>query len=151
MHSVEIQQIPGDEFYQYGDPHPDAYLVRKRVFIDEQDVPEAIELDGHDRDAIHFVAYEGDAPVGTARLRFIDDETAKPERVAVRQSYRGRGIGTALMDAVETEALDRGSTRAFIHAQTAVQEFYAARGYEPRGDTFEEAGIPHIEMVKELA
>lgn len=142
----------------------DALAVRRAVFVDEQDVPPDLEADGFDElgGATHFVAYDGDRAVGAARLRPSDsrraadaadageDERAKVERVAVRSTERGEGWGARLMDAVEAEARDRGFDRLVLHAQTAVEGFYAARGYERVGEEFEEAGIPHVEMVREL-
>lgn len=59
---MEIRRIDG------GRP-PDAISVRRAVFVDEQGVPEELELDGNDDDATHFVASDGGRPVGVARLR----------------------------------------------------------------------------------
>src|SRR5256886_11575376 len=45
-----------------------AFAIRTRVFVKEQGVPEAIELDRDDRRAWHFLAFVGRRPVGTARI-----------------------------------------------------------------------------------
>jgi predicted GNAT family N-acyltransferase len=145
MTEYEVRRLDWDAAFD------DAYDVRREVFIDEQDVPEEIELDGKDADAIHFVAYDSDdTPVGTARLRVVDDATGKAERVAVRAANRGHGLGEQLMKDLEREAEDRGCSRILLHAQTRVEGFYSGLGYETISDVFEEAGIPHVEMVKEL-
>jgi len=130
----------------------DAFAVRRAVFVDEQDVPEEVEMDEHDAGATHFVAYDTarGEPVGTARLRFPEEATGKAERVAVLRPYRGQGIGVRLMERVESEARDRGCSRVRLNAQTHVEEFYADLGYETVSGVFHEAGIPHVEMVKEL-
>ncbi|WP_254841342.1 GNAT family N-acetyltransferase [Natronomonas marina] len=128
----------------------DALAVRREVFVDEQDVPEHRELDGRDDAATHFVAYDGDRPVGAARLRAYDDATAKVERVAVLASERGRGLGRELMDAVETQAIGDGYEAVVLHAQVPVVEFYERLGYEVTSEPFEDAGIPHREMRKDL-
>jgi predicted GNAT family N-acyltransferase len=128
-----------------------AHAVRRAVFIAEQGVPEAIEMDGADEEATHVVAYDpvrGHA-VGTARLRSVDGH-AKVERVAVHANHRGDGLGTQLMDAIERVARTQGHDESHLHAQTAVEPFYRSLGYETVSDTFEEAGIPHVEMVKRL-
>ncbi|WP_435096611.1 GNAT family N-acetyltransferase [Halarchaeum sp. P4] len=130
--------------------YEDALTVRYAVFVDEQGVPEELEVDEHEGRATHYVAYADDAPVGAARWREYDDETVKVERVAVRETHRGEGWGARLMDAVEDDARDAGYERARLHAQTPVVDFYSARGYEQRGEEFEEAGIPHVEMEKPL-
>ncbi|WP_380675144.1 GNAT family N-acetyltransferase [Salinigranum sp. GCM10025319] len=138
----------------------DALAVRRTVFVDEQGVPPDLETDAFDvlDAATHVVAYDGDTAVGAARLRpYEGDETgddsstcAKVERVAVRAERRGEGWGTRLMDAVESEARRVGFERLVLHAQTPVEDFYRARGYRTVGGEFAEAGIPHVEMVRDL-
>jgi len=146
MSSFEVHRIPGDGRLE------DAFAVREVVLIDEQDVPEEIEMDGADEDAVHFIIYDSDAekPVGTARLRPPEDGIAKPERVAVLEAYRGHGLGRKLMSLIEAEARSQGCERAALHAQTHVIDFYEGLGYEVVSEEFEEAGIPHVEMEKEL-
>ncbi|WP_135363550.1 GNAT family N-acetyltransferase [Halosimplex halophilum] len=126
-----------------------ALAVRREVFVEEQGVPEDIEMDGKDDEAVHFVAVDDD-PVGAARLREVDPDVGKVERVAVVADRRGEGLGRALMDRLEATAADRGIDRLTMHAQTHVEGFYERLGYERTSDVFEEAGIDHVEMEKEL-
>jgi len=128
-----------------------ALTVRRAVFVEEQGVPEDRERDGCDDEAVHFLATEAGDPVGTARLRRVDDATGKVERVAVLPDHRGEGWGRRLMAAVEDEARRRGLDRLVLHSQTDVEGFYRALDYGTTSDVFEEAGIPHVEMEKELA
>ena len=128
-----------------------AHTVRRRVFIEEQGVPEAEEMDDKDDEATHVVLTDDGAPVATARLRFVEATTVRVERVAVFEQYRGAGLGGRVMDIAESTARDRGATTAILHGQCRVEGFYEALGYETRGETFEEAGIPHVEMVKSLS
>ncbi|WP_225334231.1 GNAT family N-acetyltransferase [Halomicrobium urmianum] len=127
-----------------------ALSVRRAVFVEEQGVPEDRERDGRDAAAVHFLACEAGDPVGTARLRRVDDATGKVERVAVLPDHRGEGWGRRLMAAVEDEARRRGLDRLRLHAQTSVEGFYRALDYQTTSDVFEEAGIPHVEMETEL-
>ena len=129
----------------------DAFSVRRAVFIEEQDVPEELELDGDDEAATQFVAYDDGRPVGTARLRKDDETTVKAERVAVLSDERGRGIGRRLMAAVEAHAVDAGYETVVLHAQVPVVGFYEELGYTTTSDVFEDAGIPHREMRKGLS
>ncbi|PSQ40212.1 GNAT family N-acetyltransferase [Halobacteriales archaeon QS_9_68_42] len=128
----------------------DALAVRRAVFVEEQGVPEHLEVDGNDDSATHFVAYDGDRSVGAARFRPYDDSTAKVERVAVLKPERGAGIGRRLMDAVETAAADDGYESVVLHAQVPVVGFYERLDYEVTSEEFENAGIPHREMWKGL-
>ncbi|RKD93277.1 GNAT family N-acetyltransferase [Halopiger aswanensis] len=135
----------------------DAFAVRQTVFVEEQGVDEDLEYDEHDdpdADAVHFVAYAGGQPVGAARLREYEtddgDVVGKVERVAVLESHREAGVGRELMCATEEAARERGFEAIKLHAQTRVEGFYRSLGYESRGEEFDEAGIPHIEMRKSL-
>ena len=143
----------------------DAFAIRREVFVREQGVDEEIEWDAYDEPnapATHFVAYDGGEVVGAARLRTAeggaergsntpDHGTGKVERVVVAADRRGEGWGRCVMNAVESRAREEGFDRLALHAQTPVQEFYEALGYEAYGDEFEEAGIPHVEMAKALS
>ncbi|SDD04580.1 GNAT family N-acetyltransferase [Natrinema hispanicum] len=128
----------------------DAFAVRHTVFVEEQDVDEELEYDTHDETATHFVAYDGDEPIGAARLREYEDDIGKVERVAVRTSRRNAGIGRALMERLEKQAEAIGFDTLTLHSQTQAADFYRTLGYERRGAEFEEAGIPHVEMRKSL-
>jgi len=128
----------------------DGFDVRRDVFIEEQGVSEAEEMDGRDDEAAQFVAYDDDYPVGTARVREPDDGVGKVERVAVREQYRRRGVGKAIMQRVESWANDHGLERLKLHAQTHVEAFYADLGYETTSGVFEEANIDHVAMEKPL-
>ena len=127
-----------------------AFDVRRDVFVDEQGVDEAIEIDGKDPDATHVLAWIDGTAVGTARLRAVDDRTGKVERVAVRRDHRGSGIGREIMAEIEAIAAEGDLDRLELHSQTRVEAFYERLGYETTSDVFDEAGIPHVEMEKEL-
>ena len=146
MSRYRSERVPGDGELS------DAFAVRRDVFIDEQGVSEAEEMDGKDEDAVHLVLHDTDTgePVGTARLRTPEPEVAKVERVAVREAYRREGLGVELMELIEDEAREQGCTHAVLHAQSRVIQFYEDLGYEITSEEFEEAGIPHVEMEKPL-
>ncbi|MEF8807161.1 GNAT family N-acetyltransferase [Natronomonas sp.] len=129
----------------------DALAVRREVFIEEQGVPEDLEIDGKDEAAIGFVAYSDGDPVGAARIRDYDDSTAKVERVAVVESERETGLGRKIMAVVEDTARAEGYEEIVLHAQAPVIGFYERLGYEITSEEFDEAGIPHREMRKSLA
>lgn len=128
----------------------EAAAVRMAVFVEEQGVSKDEEMDGKDPNAVQFLARDEDDPIGTARLRFPTRSVGKVERVAVRKPYRGEGVGAALMEAIEEAADEEGATELMLHAQTRVEAFYERLGYETVSDEFEEAGIPHVEMRKQL-
>ena len=83
--------------------------IRRKVFVEEQAVPEELELDAHDATAVHLLAVADGRPVGTARL-LIDGDHAKIGRVAVLAETRGTGAGAALMRAALDKLNDRQRT-----------------------------------------
>ena len=124
--------------------------IRIRVFCHEQGVSRDIELDGLDGVCRHYVAFiEADA-VGTARARPIDDKTIKFERVAVLKEFRGRDFGKSLMELAISDATENGYRKAILNAQTHAEPFYQSLGFSQQGERFEEAGIPHIQMIRML-
>jgi predicted GNAT family N-acyltransferase len=127
----------------------EAFEVRFEVFVDEQGVPRELEMDEFDAGATHLVAIRGDRVVGTLRM-LEHDGAAKIGRVAVRVAARRAGIGTRLMDRAAAIALERGFGEIILHAQVAVAGFYRRLGYVAEGDRFDEAGIPHVAMRKQI-
>lgn len=120
--------------------------LRRIVFIQEQDVPEAEEMDGMDDSAIHFLATLDGKPVGTARMH-ITDGTAKIGRVCVLAETRGSGLGAALMQSVVDHARAcEGAERAILGAQLHALRFYEKLGFAAYGPEFDDAGIPHRMM-----
>ena len=82
----------------------DLRRIREKVFIAEQAVPPELEWDTEDPQAVHFLAYEGDYAIGTARL-LPDGQIG---RVSVLKDWRGLNVGDALLAAVIAEAERRG-------------------------------------------
>ena len=119
--------------------------IRNQVFIKEQNVPQTIEFDGLDKESVHVVVKLEKKTIGCARIRFINGKI-KLERVAILKEYRNRGLGTQLMQYLTAYCEAHNASEIVIHAQYHLKQFYAELGFYPRGKTFFEAGIKHIEM-----
>ena len=116
--------------------------IRLQVFVQEQKVPQSLELDGLDATAVHFLALVNDSPIGTSRLL----PSGQIGRMAVLSPYRNQGIGGKLLHATIARALDLGYASIFLHAQLSAADFYLRHGFQPFGDPFEEADILHQAM-----
>ena len=130
-----------------------AINVRMRVFVVEQQIPPEEELDEADATATHAIALQGGRVVGTGRMLLVDGDdegTCRIGRMAVDREWRRHGVGGQLLVFLEEQARRQGLTHCLLHAQEYVKAFYAGHGYAERGALFVEAGIPHVEMVKEL-
>jgi predicted GNAT family N-acyltransferase len=136
------------------------FAVRKEVFVVEQQVPEDLEYDAYDADAVHVLAVREDGvPIGAGRL--LNGEAAAVKtggdsgvgslgRLAVLKSARGLGVGIALVRGIEDAARARGLTAVDLHAQTHALGFYERLGYVAYGPEYLEAGIPHQAMRRSL-
>jgi predicted GNAT family N-acyltransferase len=119
--------------------------VRRQVFIVEQSVPETVERDTYDAEAVHLVAIDEGNVVGTLRIVLLP-EHAKFGRVAVLRAARGKGIATRLMRVAMEIARERGETRFYLTSQSDKVALYEKLGFVAFGDEFEEGGLPHRAM-----
>jgi predicted GNAT family N-acyltransferase len=127
--------------------------VRRRVFIEEQGVPESLEIDEFDAEpalgttALHVLLRVDGVVVATGRLLLDAGERhAHIGRVAVLAGRRGRGYGRAVMLALHELARDHGIDALTLAAQLHAIGFYEKLGYVARDDIFLDAGIEHRYM-----
>jgi predicted GNAT family N-acyltransferase len=128
----------------------EALALRMAVFVDEQGVPAALEVDAFEEVAEHAVARLDGRIVGCLRWRRIGpDDAAKIERVAVRLEARGRGVARTLLRWLLARLDGLGLGPLLLDAQVRAQGLYAGLGFRPEGAPFAEAGIPHQRMVRD--
>ncbi len=124
--------------------------IRFTVFVDEQRVPEEIEIDDDDPRCIHVLALDDGDPVGTGRIDIA--KSGKIGRVAVLAPHRRSGVGEELMKLLHAIAVENGVHRCWCHAQLSAAPFYEKLGYRITDEEpFDEAGIPHVQMECRLA
>ena len=128
----------------------DALSIRYTVFVDEQQVPKALEVDEDEAAAIHFVLYEEDQPLATLRLLPLSPSQVKLQRMAVQQDARQKSLGKQLILFAENYANEQGYQTITLGAQQTAIPFYEKIGYQPQGEPFMDAGIPHITMRRVL-
>jgi len=127
----------------WSDKQTELTSVRRAVFIEEQNVPESIELDNRDPDCFHVLASDTKSlPVGTARM----NSKGKIGRMAVLQNYRRQGIGRKMIQALMDYGRKNSITDFHVSSQVTAVGFYKKMDFEPFGEEFLEAGITHINM-----
>ena len=137
MKGVRIEVVGWDEAEARVMP------VRTGVFVVEQGVPAEIERDALDAVCRHAIARDaGGRVIATGRL-LPDGHIG---RMAVLREARGAGVGGAVLQALIAEAARRGLNEVALNAQTHALDFYLRHGFEPVGEVFMEAGIPHRAM-----
>ena len=127
-----------------------AYAIRRRVFIEEQRVPEEIEMDADDARAFHALATRDGAAIGCGRMVEHDAREVKIGRMAVLPEYRNTGVGARILRFLIDRARSRGFRRAILHAQLAAEGFYLKQGFTAVGGVFDEAGIAHRMMERKI-
>ncbi len=125
--------------------------LRTEVFVHEQKVPAELEWDEADHTALHCVAVNRMGMVlATGRLLEHAPGVARIGRMAVKKQMRGTDLGRRVLHALMDAARERGDRQVLLHAQCSAEGFYRRSGFAPHGAVFEEAGIAHIEMVRDL-
>jgi predicted GNAT family N-acyltransferase len=119
--------------------------MRNAVFSDEQGISANLDFDGRDHECVHVLArLTGGETIGTARM-LPDGHVG---RIAVQKQWRGKGVGTRLVEYLSDIARDRGFGQIYLHSQIQAAPFYTRLEFETRGDSFMEAGIEHVLMVR---
>lgn len=125
----------------------DAKYIREQVFIQEQGIAPEDEWDDFDATAVHFMVYDKEQPIATARL--LPQHSVG--RVAVLMPYRKQGIGKILMQHIIDYAHNQKLPYLKLSAQTYVTAFYEALGFKVQGEVYQDCGIPHIDMTLALS
>jgi predicted GNAT family N-acyltransferase len=122
--------------------------IRDEVFIDEQQVPAALEWDAEDARAWHVLALTADGvAIGTGRL--LPD--GRIGRMAVLKPWRDKGVGSRVLGELLRIATCEGLPTLVLNAQSHAIAFYAKFGFRAEGEVFLEAGIPHQAMRRAVA
>lgn len=122
--------------------------LRRIVFVQEQGVPESVEMDDRDADCFHLSLRDQDSHTLLATGRMLPE--GRIGRMAVHVEHRRRGLGQRVLRGLMACAADRGLRRVSLHAQKDAVGFYAAAGFSVCGDDFIEAGILHTPMERSL-
>jgi predicted GNAT family N-acyltransferase len=141
------------ELMSWENARGEASRIRFEVFVEEQGVPRDIELDERDAHCVHALAYEHGKAVGTGRLLPPEENApavAHIGRMAVLAEYRGRGIGSRILESLIDKARKRGEKQVALSAQVHAVEFYRSHGFQPMGEIYDDAGIPHRKMLQQI-
>ncbi len=135
------------ETIDYASGIDDLRAVREPVFVQEQQVPLALEWDDLDPLCVHVIARDANGrPIGTGRLT----PERKVGRMAVLADWRGHGVGDALLQALIAEAARLRWPELRLHSQVSALGFYVKHGFVPYGERFMEAGIEHQSMRRQI-
>lgn len=127
------------------------HYLRIKVSAIGLQIPLAIEFDEHDGEQTNYMLLLDDnTPVATARLHFVDEKTAKIERVCVSEEYQGKGYGRCLMQATEAWASVLDAEKIVVTSKADVVGFYEKLGYTPNYNIIYNSFIPIVYTEKQL-
>jgi predicted GNAT family N-acyltransferase len=150
MENDNFQAHPATVRVQLGtwsDMRVPASAIRFEVFVKEQQVPVAEELDAMDAECLHALAFNHQG-VAVATGRLLPD--GHIGRMAVKLSERKKGVGAAVLQALVEAAQERGFKEVVLGAQLHAKGFYLKQGFVEFGEVFLDANIEHVMMRKEL-
>jgi predicted GNAT family N-acyltransferase len=106
-----------------------------------------------EKDQVHIVARIENEIAGVLLLKNeTGDEKGvlRMRQVAVKPDWQGKGIGRQMVLFSELWASSNGCHKIVLHARENAVKFYTGLGYTKEGEPFEEVGIPHEFMYKNL-
>ena len=126
----------------------DLIKLRGIVFVEEQNVPVSLEIDGMDPDCRHVKAVMKDQTIGTARLL----PNGYIGRMCVLKEFRSQGVGKKMLECLIQQAFYDQTTSApmdqvTLNSQSSAIAFYQANGFSICSEEFMEANIVHQKMV----
>lgn len=141
--------IRGKFLNGYTDNLEECFEVRRKVFMEEQNISEEDELDGMDEKCGHYIVYnEADIPVSTGRLIRVSDDVFKIGRVATLKEHRHKGYAEFLMLALIEKARSLGAKEIILYAQIPAAPFYEKCGFKKESDEiYMDAEIEHYKMI----
>jgi predicted GNAT family N-acyltransferase len=100
---------------------------------------------------VHFVALENEQVVGVVVLvPHYKKGIGKLRQMATAEKVRGKGYGIQLVKALEEYAAKNGMTSILLHSRHYAAGFYEKLGYKITSDVFQEVGMDHFAMEKNL-
>ena len=121
--------------------------VRRQVFVEEQGISADLVFVGDEGgNEMNMVVKDGEMVIGTARVRIMDNNISKLERMAVLKPFRHEGVGRGIISFLNEQLRNRNINFVFLHAQHPVIDFYKSCGFSESGSPFYEAGMKHIKM-----
>jgi len=129
------------------DGEPLLRAIREKVFMQEQGVSAELEWDGMDQVCHHALALSANGEaIGCGRIT----PDGHIGRVAVLPEWRGKHVGSAILELLLDYARSQHYPRVEVNAQTHARSLYMLFGFEAEGEEFMEANIPHCKMTLQL-
>ncbi len=131
--------------------YDDEIVLRNRVLREPLGMKLTPEFLKKDKDNSHFCLINSDGEmIACLLIKEITKKRIKLRQMAVSENERGKGLGALLIKDTEKILKDEGYSEIELHSREYAKGFYLKSGFIPEGEEFEEIGIPHIKMVKQI-
>lgn len=130
--------------------YPDVWQLREDVLRRPIGLSLKNEDLSMDHEDVILVAKHDGKVIGCLMLHHISNNIIKFRQMAVYNEWQGKQVGRLLMEAAQKYSAEKGYKKVSLHARKVVHEFYGKLGYTTIGAEFEEVGIAHVKMEKEL-
>ena len=126
------------------------FEIRRKVFVEEQQMFNGSDRDEHDPHAIHFALKLDKKIIGTVRIYPAEDGVWFGGRLAVLKEYRSNEAGSALVKAAVDMVRERNARRFLAYIQLSRVHFFERLGWRETGKEIEHAGRSHKIMEMPL-
>lgn len=137
-----FEELSLEQFYVIAQLRADVFCIEQNCLYQD--------LDGRDQQASHISGYINGELVAYARTfttGIAYNDAASIGRVLIKESYRKKRLGKALMEKAINVLKQETDTRLInISAQAHLEGFYNVLGFVSCSDIYDEDGIPHIRM-----
>ncbi len=128
-----------------------AFWLRMEVFVKEQGISLKDEFDRFDTDqTTYVVVFEDKNIIATGRIQKDSAEILRPERICIHPDYRGKSLGSAVLNKLEDIGRAEGCEKSIIHALVSAVKFYEKQGYKIVSDKYIEDGCECISLEKKI-
>ena len=121
-------------------------LLRKPLGMSKESLEDDIEDSSY-----HLMGINDENDViASGRVHFNNKKEAQIRYMAVKDSYKRKGIGSEIVIKLEDYATSKGAERMVLNARENALSFYLSLGYIEKGPYQSDTGIPHTKMEKNL-
>ena len=121
-------------------------LLRKPLGMSKESLEDDIEDSSY-----HLMGINDENDViASGRVHFNNKKEAQIRYMAVKDSYKRKGIGSEIVIKLEDYATSKGAERMVLNARENALSFYLSLGYIEKGPYQSDTGIPHSRMEKNL-
>ena len=121
-------------------------LLRKPLGMSKESLEDDLEDSSY-----HLMGIDDENNViASGRVHFNDNNQAQIRYMAVKDSYKRKGIGSEIVTKLEDYACSKGAKKMVLNARENALSFYLSLGYSEKGPYQSDTGIPHSKMEKDL-